>query len=282
MNPVGPVGCAALVAAEIYRRAESLGPPVDRLSFSFYTGLPSPDGGPRLPDSVDVGRLLQVGLGAVGNAMWYSLGLLPVLRGELAVTDPENADLTNNNRYLLLDWETAEKQLSKVEVVRRWLASHNGLRVKAYGEPFSRWMATEAPVVVAALDSVAGRREVQRALPDVLVNVGTDVQYVSVSVHRRGDILSGDDACLGCLLLDLEEESRREIREATVSFVSCFAGQLAAAEILKRVMGQDDRSFGSSYNVFHLSGSLRSRFAPARRCPVCCGVRLGASQGATH
>lgn len=73
INPIGALAAASLGVSEIFKRLVPVnpdrGPIHDTLNFSFYTYSNSDWAGPELPTALNIGTLLQVGAGAIGNGI---------------------------------------------------------------------------------------------------------------------------------------------------------------------------------------------------------------------
>jgi molybdopterin/thiamine biosynthesis adenylyltransferase len=194
-NPIGPGISACLAMANVFRAVFL---PADEAALDQDLDLaPMPDAVqlPHLDPALDLGRMVLVGVGAIGNAAAWALSRLPV-RAAVDLVDPEVVELGNLQRYVLA--KRSDEGRLKVDVAVR---SFNG-SVRAHANPLD-WAAfveqTGRPLAPAlvALDSAAGRRMVQASLPEFIVNGWTQPLDLGISVH----FFDGPGACLYCLYL---------------------------------------------------------------------------------
>ena len=184
-----------------------------------------------LPNKIPVDEIWLVGAGAIGTAVAYTLASLVAVSGRLIIIDPEIVDVSNLNRYVLVD--ITEIGLPKVNVVKRKLEK------KAYVEVFKGTYqkygnADKLGLVVVTVDNANTRWDVQLDFPKVVLNGGMYAN--SFTISRHDDFLR--KACLGCLYPSYSGEISSAQQYPAVSFVSMFAGTLLAGEVLKeRVSG---------------------------------------------
>ncbi|MDB4914949.1 MAG: hypothetical protein JWM95_2593 [Gemmatimonadetes bacterium] len=105
-----------------------------------------------VPGTLDVGRLLLAGVGAIGSALAYLMGMMR-LTGNLTLFDRDAVDGTNLNRSPLFTVLDAFEGASKTAVAKRWLSAHSYLSVSSidgiwrdhahtFGEtPFDAWIS---------------------------------------------------------------------------------------------------------------------------------------------
>ena len=146
-------------------------------------------------DSVDLGVVHLAGVGAIGCALVYGLAHLPC-RGHLIATDEDTVDTSNLHRYVLMK----RSDVKRTKVVAAEDALHGtGVSVtplvSSYQDYLARRGSRRIEVLVSAIDSEAGRRQLAASLPRRIVNASTTDRYVTVSRHRFAD----GRACLHCL-----------------------------------------------------------------------------------
>lgn len=206
-SPIGPdrpeilaaLAAAAIGMGEVFRAvfAAELGArgrtgPMP-LAFNLLTLGPPERGLPSLASAPAFGRSHLAGAGAVGEAAALTLREAGAV-GMLEAVDPQRVDLGNLQRYLLaFDRHVG---MSKVEVLAEQLTG-SGITVEQVPTIWGADARTQAPAetVLAALDSIAGRIELQASLPRRIYNAYTQPLDIGWSRHET----FGDDACLACL-----------------------------------------------------------------------------------
>ena len=203
--PFGAGASACLGAANVFRRVFRDVLPrgeTDRdtvLSlFDFSTGAIATQG--PLAGEADLGITPLVGLGAIGNAVVWTLARTARLTGTLHLVDHEVVELSNLQRYGLA--LQADIKRVKVELARQILsAGASPLTVRPFVDRWADYVEGRGHPTflraVAALDSARDRIEVQAALPARTLNAWTQAGDLGISRH---DFL-GDEACLACLYL---------------------------------------------------------------------------------
>jgi hypothetical protein len=212
LNPSQPVGCgdsdvpfagaaaACIAAANVFRYffRDSLeaGDLDGAVELSLSTLQHTADSNPP-PAILDIGEWHLVGAGAIGSAVLWALRRSPVT-GQVDVIDPELADLSNLQRYILLTQrDVGRPKAPTAELLFRGSA----IRVQGHEKRWGEYLATRADWslgrVAVALDTGLGRIEVQASLPKRVLNAWT--QRGELGVSRHGFL--GADACLACLYL---------------------------------------------------------------------------------
>jgi hypothetical protein len=242
-------------------------------------GTSSP--GPQFSGPVDVGHVLQVGVGAVGAALDYFLALVG-LSGTWRLVDGDVVDVSNLNRQLLFvardagfpDGEQVFKALRGAELLGP-IASGGS---KFYDDdPIAR--SGEFDVLLPLANEHNVRRELQRRQPTVLVHATTGPAWEAF-LHRH---IAGRDDCIDCRLPD--ETTPRfscgegEIRvgplrmDAALPFLSATAGLALAAALVRLqlgVLGADAINLWS-INLEEPEPLVRGR---THDCRVACTLRL--------
>lgn len=200
--------------------------------------------GPDLVGPIDVGRVLQVGAGAVGGALDYWLRFFGFTE-EWVIADGDDIEVSNLNRQLLFvaadtgfpDGVTANKASAVVG------------RLGAPATPSPHWYGDDRKVTDASYDLVlplANERGVRPALQSrpqtVLLHATTTPNWRALA-HRH---VAGHDDCIVCRLP--EEESpiftcstgrvgTQRPRDASLPFLSAVAGLLLLGDLIRLQQG---------------------------------------------
>jgi hypothetical protein len=204
-NPLGSALAGVLAFSEFFKRA--YGPVLDALA-------PEPARGPgwslldwscreALPVDVEPLPALAhapaalVGCGAIGHAAAFVLGQLPGVRGDLDLVDPQTISMGNLQRYLGSSLADAEVGTHKVRLVAGRLAPAYTPRQFVYDWAGYRRRGAEPDIVLTALDSANDRRQVQLALPRIVVNAWTRLAECGLTTH----LFDSNEQCLQCIYL---------------------------------------------------------------------------------
>jgi hypothetical protein len=199
---------------------------------------------PAVPSSGEFGNVLLAGVGAIGSALLYILGMVGG-SGNLTLLDRDGVETSNLNRSPLFTAKDAAEQRRKVDV----------------GQDFLRRIGIGANVIHGpwreVADSVSGQRfdvwvsltnedgawsEVPYHLPPPVLH-GTTTSGWGIGFGRH---LPGIEDCTGCRLpqphaqfrgpcaqgVIAEPAEQKQIR-ASLPFLSTVPGALIAAELLK-------------------------------------------------
>lgn len=194
-NPYSAGAAATLACAELFRRIflksqEEKDVSLSLLNFDNKTGANL-----ELADE-NIGEVLFVGVGAVGNAALWALARHTNVQGRLWLVDPEEITLSNLQRYVLATY--ADIGRSKVLLGQnslggtRLIIEPNHSTLEKFAEV---QRSNDIPVTVVSVDNVDGRRSAQTLLPRLVINGWTGDQALGTSWH----ILSREAACLACL-----------------------------------------------------------------------------------
>jgi len=227
--PLGGLAAAVAAAGEPYRAAlQSLVAGGSRLTDPALL-VPAEEVTLRLapaqtPESgFNMRSLDLVSGGALTSSLMHALLRVEELDLNIRLWEPEDADGTNLNRYVLL--RRSMLPISKVDMLRRWLRP--GISLTDFQAPVDelrlRQIGQWAPWVFVGADRVEARWLVQSAWPEHLVVAGTVDFLAVVSEHDR------TRPCARCLHA-AANEARAEV--ATISFVSYLGGLLAATRLL--------------------------------------------------
>jgi hypothetical protein len=200
-NPFGPGVAACLAIANVFRMVFLGGDahPDANLTLSVLDRAAgaSPDQPPI--DQVDLGEVVLVGAGAIGNATLWALARTRAI-GRLHIIDHEPVELSNLQRYVLATRDDVDAE--KVELGARLLVG--ALRPIPHPLTWAEFVDAQGyawPRVLVALDSAAHRRAVQAALPKWIANAWTQPGDLGLSIHPALDA----GACLACLYLPAHE-----------------------------------------------------------------------------
>ncbi len=199
-NPIGALAAACLGVGEVFKRLIRLKPSrgrlVDGLHFSLYSYCSGEvDLGPALPNELPLGLLLA-GAGAIGNGIIYLLSKLPVT-GRAWVVDAQDFRPENLGTCLLIG--PRDVGTDKAAFAAQFLSRR--LDVTGFREDlavFTQRLGREIPfprTVLAGLDNVDARHEVQRLWPDLIIDGAISDFACQVSRHPWEE----NTACLICL-----------------------------------------------------------------------------------
>lgn len=264
-NPISAQWAAASVCALLYQRCCMGTNPTGAYRWSCWAAsVPAPR-----VQSIELGDLVLVGCGALGNALLEVLRTWPGIRGRLTVYDPDAADETNLNRYLLLDRYLVGQP--KVELARAALRGVPGLVLRAHDRDMTDQELAMARRVVLAVDRIEPRLRVQTCWPEFLIEAGTGREYFHVSHCHRTLVVNGQAGCQGCIHGKGGEPPREE-REATSVFVAALTGAVLARELLVTLVAgleaaQDaNRVDGNAFEPWSVE---LTKYPPDPGCEVC-------------
>lgn len=175
-----------------------------------------------------LGTLDFVSGGAITHATLYTLLHLPEVTAAIRIIEPEYYDLSNLNRYMLL--RRSECALHKIDTLCSWQrpgVTLTGVAL-AYTEATRAQLLPFAPQVIVGTDDIPARWAVQSAHPAWL-GIGATSHFFTVTSSH-----TSDQACAGCLH---PEDDLGGGLIPTVSFVSYWAGLLAAIRLLRHSLG---------------------------------------------
>lgn len=211
----------------------------------WEAGRRSTEQGPELDGPIDVGRVLQVGAGAVGCALDYWLRFCGFVGG-WTIVDGDIVDVSNLNRQVLFLASDAGFPDgpcgNKAEKVVRRLGS------SAAASP--HWYGVDPAVVEGAYDVVLPlanehgvRRVLQARAQTVLLHATTTPSWRALS-HRH---VAGRDDCLICRLPEQEptgfacstaQVGKEKQADASLPFLSAMAGLLLLSNLIRLQHGQ--------------------------------------------
>lgn len=236
--------------------------------------------GPREIRSIDVGRVLVVGAGAVGSSLVYWLKTLGV-GGSWVVVDGDPVELHNTNRSLLLTPRDAGwpggRPRDKAEVVASFLPSS-----EAHVEWYDEWVDTREgsqgfDVLLALANERGVRHQLSQRLPTVMLHATTGSDWMA-QLHRH---IAGRDDCITCRMGDLPEQvfdcSRGSVpgddaepqSDAALPFLSGAAGLMLASALTRLQRGALHEERTNDWRL-HFTSPHRFSSKGRRRCSEGC------------
>ena len=243
---LGAALAAPLAAATAFHR--QLGRPgLPVGSYSLWeSGKQSTVQGPQFEGSIDVGRVLQAGAGAVGCALDYWVAVIG-LTGRWMVADGDTVDVTNLNRQML--FTAADAGFPTSAARNKATAAADALGMAALPEPC--WVdqipsigETLFDLILPLANEFGARVFLQSRAEPVLLHATTTPNW-SATVHRH---IAGLDDCIVCRLpadddagfvCSTSEIAVSEKRaDASLPFLSAAAGALLLADIVRLQLGE--------------------------------------------
>jgi hypothetical protein len=240
-NPYAAAAAACFAAGELFRQSfASAVPPAkkDVVSVSLLDFSESAGEFEALPEALDIGEVGFAGVGAVASGALWAMAQHSGLRGDVHLIDPDVSELSNLERYVLLDEGCLGKP--KVNTAAKFLertrlqVTRHRKTLEALAGERRRGFAT----ICVSLDNIIGRRAAQALLPRVAVNAWTRDRGLGVSSHRLGN----GAPCLNCLYMPAGDRPSQsaiiaqtiglEIREAAELF---FNNGVPTAEQLAKI-----------------------------------------------
>jgi hypothetical protein len=205
--------------------------------------------------------------GAIVNAILYALARVPGVEGRPRIIEPDSADISNLNRYMLLLQSNLE-ELKAHDLAA--ILTGSGLIV----EPISiRYEPSQLPSllplaasVLVGVDDIPSRWLVQRAAPEWL--------GVGATTHWSG-MASFHEAGLGCAECLHPFDDPGDAPIPTVAFVSFWAGLLTASYFLRHRAGQPAAANEQQIYLTALrpENPIWSEVPRRRGCPSCAVLR---------
>jgi hypothetical protein len=156
---------------------------------------------------IDLGSVLLVGLGAIGNGFLWSLSNMTHVKGNLTLIDPQRIELSNLQRYCM----TTEQHLnlSKVRIIEGF--SKNDISLESFEGDWSKYLNNtnnwKNQLICVAVDSAKDRIAIQSSLPEYILNAYTENNLVGISRHF--DFYN--KACLACGLMPEQKTKNRSM-----------------------------------------------------------------------
>lgn len=272
LNPFSCLAAAALAVMTVYHRAEGLNEFLFNdtiVGWSLFDYSISDDGGPDLPRLIDVGRIVEAGLGGTANALFWALQYGPELVGEWIGYEHEDLE-PSNIRYLLMNATDSGSKASLLQ--RKFAGLHPKLQLVPVADRFENCVENllDVKLGLATVDDPGVRVELQRRGVPVLLNVGTANKVLSATRHEVARIRDEGAACLGCFFGNQHQVIRRE-REATLSFVVALVGAILGGELVKSYCFPTDVLAGSWLGCVFYPHLGRATLVPAAPSCSTCG-----------
>jgi len=270
--PIGSMVSAALAAGEAFKfviRRMPLRNAAARVFFEMsascgfkFDAVPVPEG------IVDFGDVDIISAGAISQAALYVLMRLPRVQISTRIFDSDVTAVSNLNRNML----TLIDDVGLPKVVVAAQRCNPKLRLDAIGERFPENIFESralSPRVLVGVDDIPSRWEVQRRVPGWLGVGGTSHFSVLSSSHEPGE------PCCGCLHPRDEPDGESVAPIPTVSFVSFWAGLLAAVRLIRESLGvrcapNCQQLWLTPLRMDLPSAAMWMPVAPRRDCPVKC------------
>ena len=201
--------------------------------------------------------------GAMTNGLLYALARLPDVTGVGRVVEPDIAEMSNLNRYMLLTMD----DLEELKAERLAALALGGLTLKPLPWRFETRdsIGAFAPRVLVGVDDIPTRWAVQRGMPRYLGIGATTHWSVMASCHRPGA------ACAGCA------HPRNDAMTGpipTVALVSFLAALLQATDLLRDLAGTPAAETLTYITALRADQVWRAPVAEHPNCPVGHGLRL--------
>lgn len=173
-----------------------------------------------------LGRVDCISGGALTNAALFTLARIQNVTGRRRVIEPQDGDLTNLQRYMLMRRSRCE--ISKARDLET--QALGGLEIEGiplrYAATTRNTIGRLAPNVLVGVDDIPSRWAIQRDNPEWMAIAATQSFEVMTTFHKEGL------ACAGCAH---SEHSDPDGPIPTVAFVSFFGGLMMAAMLEERI-----------------------------------------------
>lgn len=237
--------------------------------------------GPSMVGPIDVGRVLQVGAGAVGCGLDYSLSFFG-LGGSWIIVDGDVVEVSNLNRQLLFIARDAGfpegDPINKAKRAAQLLGEAASFSSAWFHEDESI-VDAQYDLVLALANDFGARSALQYRQPTVLLHATTSRSW-QAQLHRH---IAGHDDCIDCRLPpdtprftcsaeDGETPSGKHF-DAAIPPLSAVAGLLLSAELVRL---QESALLRTSHNftAVELSTGVPIVQRKIRACREGCAVRL--------
>lgn len=271
--PLGGLAAAGLAAAEVFKASLRKLRPF-ALDPTYFDELLAPVSGARLPlqcgraaAGPNLGAFDVVSGGAISQALLYCLAQVPGLNGSARVIEPELAEATNMNRYMLL----LGSDLGRPKAEALAGLPLGGLRVEPVTARFDEQsLPGLLPLrdrVLVGVDHIPSRWFAQAQWPAWL-GIGATSHFEAISSWHGAGV-----GCARCL------HPRDEAMDGpipTVAFVSFLAGLSLAARLLDAVQGRGTGVAGQQewLETLRLDAAVwRTPVTSRPDCPLRCGAR---------
>lgn len=237
------LGACLAAAAAFHRQVGASDTPKGTFSLWDYV-RPSELPGPTLDGVLDLGRVLQVGVGAVGAALDYWMSFLG-FRGPWTLVDGDAVDVTNLNRQLFFlaadaGWQGLSR--NKALVVAERLGSDAIASPRMYGQD-QAIVDADYDLILPLANEGGVRPALQGRAEPVLLHATTTRNWTTIS-HRH---VAGVDDCIVCRLpaeqdptftCSTGEVPTQDRNDASLPFLAGLAGALLLRDLIALQMGE--------------------------------------------
>lgn len=168
---------------------------------SAWSALTYQDSTDRLAIPTDPPRIeaILVGAGSIGGSAIYAFRHTPELAGELHIVDPQSLEPPNVPKGILATDQAAAAGLGKAHIATEAMSHLRDLGCDSFEDDITAFHAkrsreTLLPLIVAAVDSLESREEIQDCLPIRVINAACNADEFTVSGH-----ITDQGPCVCCL-----------------------------------------------------------------------------------
>jgi hypothetical protein len=265
--PVGPIAAGIAAGAEAVRAAVLL---IARRSGATVAPILAPgtlttaiEVGPSPLRAPDVGTVPIISAGAITHAALFVLLRVEELVGTSLVFDDDRCDVSNLNRYELM--EARDLGHLKSSQLERW--SSSDFQIRGISDRYRAGDAEQAERMLIGADDIAIRWDAQRDAPRWLGIGATSHLFAEVSTHTF------DTPCAGCVH-DHEDDVPGVI--PTISVVSGWDGLVLASELLRSAadVAGGRRTWSFPLGLAGRHGHASMPTVPNLRCPIGCDAAM--------
>ena len=234
--------------------------------------------------SVTLGRLLQIGVGAVGSNVLYLLDLLGV-HGRILTVDHDHVEIENLDRSLLFTVSDAIPGAKKVESAASRLRAST-LKVDRFVGTWNDLVKTgrnlhEFDLWIPLANEEDVRRSMASNLPPTMIHGSTSTDWAfflgrhipfreyCLGCRFPGSYVSDSDllCSTGAVDVTAPEHPSQQV-DASLPFLSAAAASLVVAELLKLTLSGYHRM--PNYVEADLRGAMRHPLVLGRQCRSDC------------
>ena len=289
-NPVGAACAAVLGGAQVFRDALGMDEAFSaNFTFDGFAGLPATEivARPMFTPDFDVGRVMMVGVGAVGSSAAFFMDLFGLV-ADLTCADADEVKIENLGRTPAFSTSNCGER--KVEALADVLTG-SSLRIT----PIPAWWHELASNDLRAFDIVVPvanehgvRAHIQHALPPLMIHASTGSNWL-VNFGRH---VPGRDDCLLERFAGFEKPLQLACSEgevpvaqgqsidASLPFLSFWAGLLVATDMVRLAVADYPHtgnfgmySFRKRFSARLLSRSARDNCDCRRKGPTFARLR---------
>lgn len=151
---------------------------------------------------IDIDGTILVGFGAIGNGFIWALSNIPSIEGNFTIIDPEKIELSNLQRYCLIDEKHID--IPKVDIAKDFF-KENGIELHLFQCDWAKYLNSTGnwnnQLVCVGVDSKKDRIAIQSSLPKTILNAYTESNLIGISRHFN----FVDSTCLSCGFIPKEK-----------------------------------------------------------------------------